>query len=562
MDYRALTVLPVFLGAFLLVTAGHPAATTPNVLPATTFGAAPASGSSNQVWWVGASSTDPSAMSNTGVKGSFTVVSFSTQNVLDAWVADDLTNSIWGQVGYYIMSGQGPVAFYQIWNLSPQSVLTTGTTSVSTGTHTFSMYLQGGTTWAFALDGVVFGTYDMGASTSSSSYPVYALVEEQAPSVFSFPTISFSPAIQVLKSGTWSDASAANSYGTVYGVEGHDQNSALSADQIDVGSSIATLSGGTPLWSSASTTQTSSFSAPTTSTYTTTVTSTLTQPVTSTVTSTVTSRTTSTVTQPVTSTVTHTTTSGTTSTVTSPTTTTRTVTTTQTSPTTVTSTQTVSTTATSTRTVSTTATSTETSTTTSASTTTQKQTTTVTSVSTTDLTTTKISTTTATATSTVTTTSDATVTTSGTTTVTITVITSDGQSSTVSGPGTSTTTSTVTRTSPTTYTTTVTESPVTTTVTETATSTVTANGADSSYTTSASSAPAHTHGKQDVSTATYYVSASTRSTTPASGTENGSGVGQLVSALSDPMASLLLVAGAGAGAAVVFRRAHSHRSRG
>ncbi|MDG6902475.1 MAG: hypothetical protein JRM80_11040, partial [Nitrososphaerota archaeon] len=270
MKLLALLVLPILVAGFFAVSQG---AFPPPAQPRGV--AAPYASSPNSVWWVGASSTDSSALPNTGVRGTIQVISQFIPNVLDFWVSDDLSNNEWGQVGYYLDASSTPIAFYQIWNLNTNTVLTSGTTSVTTGSHLFSMYLQAGTTWAFSLDGTVFGAYDMGASVSSSSYPVYALSEEQATSVFSFPTVTFGPAMQVLKSGAWADVSVARSYGTVWGVQGAAQNPSMPRDEITVGTGISLLSSKTELWSSggSTTTTTTSFSNPT-STVTTTVTAT------------------------------------------------------------------------------------------------------------------------------------------------------------------------------------------------------------------------------------------------------------------------------------------------
>ena len=392
-----LLVLPIiFAGMFYVGFAGVSSGTHSLPVPhavQTSFS------TPSSVWWVGAASTDSSALPNTGVRGTIQVIDFSTNNVFDAWVADDLTNNEWGQVGYYILSGGAPVAFYQIWNLNSNTVLTTGTAAVSVGSHSFSMYLQSGTTWAFALDGVVFGTYDMGASSSvSAGFPAYALVEEQGTAVFSFPSVTFSPALQTRQGGAWGSVATAVSYGSAWGVEGHDQDSSLSSDEIVVGTSVPAISAGIQLWGSGSTPRTTSTLPAPTTTVTTTVTSvstttrtvTITQPTTVTTTQTDTSpitttRTdTSTVTSPTTKTSTQTVTStmtGPTTTVTSPTT----YTTTVTSPTTVTKTVTTTTgsQATSTVTVTSTSTSTYTSTVTSTATVTSTSTDVVTSTATT-----------------------------------------------------------------------------------------------------------------------------------------------------------------------------------
>ncbi len=358
--------LAIFVLALIFVASGFYEATiiTPTTgIPFVSSFAA--TGASSSVWWVGASSTDSSALPNTGVRGTFPVISFQVTGCLAFWVSDDLTNNVWGQVGYYICDGTTPIAFYQIWNLNSNSVLNGGSSSVSAGDHTFSMYLQSGTTWAYAVDGTVLGTYDMGAASSSSSYPVQALSEEQATSIFAFPSVTFTNAMEVMKAGSWSPVQTAKSYGTGWGVQGAMQNSGLQNDQISIGGAIGTISQGSTLWNagivstSSSTTGTTSSTSTTTmppATSTVTVTSTVTAPtVTQTSTSTVTSTRTvpaSTSTSTVTSTQTKTQTSTMTSTLTLPATTT-TTTVTSTAPVgTATTTQTSTTTSTVTSTVS------------------------------------------------------------------------------------------------------------------------------------------------------------------------------------------------------------------
>ncbi|MDA4136272.1 MAG: hypothetical protein OK449_04645 [Thaumarchaeota archaeon] len=215
----------------------------------------------DSTWWVGAESRDSSAMSNTGVQASIQVISFPSTGCLAFWVADGLTNGVWGQVGYYLCDGDSPVAFYQIWNLNTYTILSGGTQGISAGTHVFSMYLQGGTTWAYALDGTVFGTYAMGASLSSSTYPVEALSEEQGASVFSFPAVTFTTAMQAMNSNSWSPVRTGVSYGSAYGVQGTLQNSVLQNDAIIIGGSISSLPYGTPVWSSSSSTATATTSS-------------------------------------------------------------------------------------------------------------------------------------------------------------------------------------------------------------------------------------------------------------------------------------------------------------
>jgi hypothetical protein len=265
------------------------------------------------VWWVGASSTDASALPNTGVKGVIQVISTQVTGCLSFWVSDDLSNDNWGQVGYFICNGSAPVAFYQVWDLNNSTIIAGGSASVSTGTHSFAMYVQSGTTWAYALDGSVMGTFDMGASTSSSSYPVYALSEEDASNVFAFPSVTFTTAMQVLQSGTWNSVQTAQSYGTAWGTSGQAQGGGLQNDQIAVGGSLAALPQGTLLWGADSSTTTSSVSSTSlrttstaTATDTVTDTTTSTQTATQLPTTTQTATTTQTRTQTVTDTVTTT----------------------------------------------------------------------------------------------------------------------------------------------------------------------------------------------------------------------------------------------------------------
>lgn len=329
MKAACLVVFVVLLsgGLFIWVTTPAP---QPNSPPVRSF-AAP---DTSSVWWVGASSTDASALPNTGVMSVIQVISTQVTGCLSFWVSDDLSNGNWGQVGYFICDGSVPTAFYQVWNLNTNEIIAGGSASVSPGAHSFAMYLQSGTTWAYALDGSVMGTYDMGASTSSSSYPVYALSEEQADSVFTFPSVTFTSAIQALQSGTWSAVQTAQSYGTAWGTSGQAQGGGLGSDQIAVGGSLAALPQGTLLWGTSSSTTTSSVTStfpPVTSTAT----------ITATVTETTTS--TQTTTQPLTMTQTATTTQTKTQTVTATVTTTTTESVTQTSNT---STQTVTSTVT------------------------------------------------------------------------------------------------------------------------------------------------------------------------------------------------------------------------
>ena len=162
MKAACLAVLFVLLCGGLFVLTTTPASRL-DAPPGQSF-AAPGT---NSTWWVGASSTDSSALPNAGVKSVIQVFSTHVTGCLSFWVSDDTGDNNWGQVGYYICNGSTPEAFYQVWNLNTKSVLTGGIAPISTGAHTFAMYLQSGTTWAYAMDGSVMGTYNMGSSTSS-----------------------------------------------------------------------------------------------------------------------------------------------------------------------------------------------------------------------------------------------------------------------------------------------------------------------------------------------------------------------------------------------------------
>ena len=126
-------------------------------------------------------SKDPSALPNTGARSSIQVQSFDVPvGCVAFWVSDDSASNLWMQVGYYICDGSTPVVFTQVWNLASYTVVYANilSSTPTAGIHQFAVYLQSGTTWVATYDGTVVGSYDLGASVSSSSYPVYALTEE------------------------------------------------------------------------------------------------------------------------------------------------------------------------------------------------------------------------------------------------------------------------------------------------------------------------------------------------------------------------------------------------
>jgi hypothetical protein len=156
------------------------------------------------------------------------------------------------QVGYYICDGSTPVVFTQVWQLSPQAELAMYTLPgvPSTGTHVFSIRLLSGTTWAAYMDGTEVGSYNLGSSISSSSYPIYALSEEDGLAApISIPTTSFQVAIQALVNGVWVDPASISVYndGASWGLQGPAQNPLMTADSFTVGGLLPIPSNGSPL---------------------------------------------------------------------------------------------------------------------------------------------------------------------------------------------------------------------------------------------------------------------------------------------------------------------------
>ncbi len=211
-------------------------------------------------------------LTNAGAQTTIQVISTQVTGCLSYWIGDDSAANLWGQVGYYICNGASPLAFYEIWNLTSGAVLTTGTTSVTTGYHTFSMYsMSGGATWAYALDGTVFGTYNMGAGLSLGTFPVQAVSEEGlVAGPWTPPQVTFSTAMQTYLTastypsgngwtavasafepwgGCTSTGTANNSGGyTCWGIAGNLQDGSIQANALVTGGSRALLRAGASLW--------------------------------------------------------------------------------------------------------------------------------------------------------------------------------------------------------------------------------------------------------------------------------------------------------------------------
>jgi hypothetical protein len=269
--------LSVLLPAHMPPTRGQPSAK-----PGQQYSFTSTSSSGGYTYFVGAYSNTPLVYSNTGVQGTIEVVSSSVTGCLSFWVSDEMAgNIVWGQVGYEICNGSTPVAFYQIW--SSGAIAVTGTTSVLPGTHTFSMYsVNGGNTWAYALDGGVFGTYNMGASISSSNVMPEIMSEEgYVSSPSNPPQVQFTQ-LQVLKGGAWTaipsgyePMGCTNSSYSCWGAAGNLQNSGITPAAFVVGGNTPLIYEGTTMWSGSTSTSSSSTTTTSTASLTTSSTSTM-----------------------------------------------------------------------------------------------------------------------------------------------------------------------------------------------------------------------------------------------------------------------------------------------
>jgi hypothetical protein len=207
----------------------------------------------NGVFYLGAEAAGVANPANTGVRSYIDVQRFSVPvGCVAFWVSDDSAAGIWMQAGYYICDGSTPIVFMQVWNMSSYAVLYTNdmSTTPTVAQHQFTVSLQSGTTWVAAYDGTVIGTYNLQASASTASYPVFSTSEENGLTApVSFPTVSFPFAIQAMVNGVWATPSAVQVYnsGANWGLQGLAQNPNLPGDSFVTGGSISTPANGSPL---------------------------------------------------------------------------------------------------------------------------------------------------------------------------------------------------------------------------------------------------------------------------------------------------------------------------
>ena len=205
---------------------------------------------SAKYWYVGAYSNDSVSFSNEGVRSEIQVRNQQIDAFLAFWVSDTMSSNLWAQIGYYFFHGSGPTAFFQIWNLTTRTEVGSGSADVSIGVHVFSMMLSHGVVWKFLVDSQSIGTYDMHANKSSPTDSISALSEEgYCDSPFSFHSVTFSQAMQVLRNGKWMAPRIANAYGSAWGLQGVAENSTLTSNQIIVGGNYFAPPAGSTLWS-------------------------------------------------------------------------------------------------------------------------------------------------------------------------------------------------------------------------------------------------------------------------------------------------------------------------
>jgi Bacterial Ig domain len=214
-----------------------------------------------EFWWIGATSPNVS-LPNSGVQTVLQEVDTQPPGFgcFDCWTSEYLDNDYWGQVGFSncTAAGESPTVglFYQVWDVASNTIVGEGGSDVaSPGLHTFAMSLQSGTTWAYSVDGNVFGLFDMKSATSSQPSAIGTFCEEgdgvTAP--FVPPTISVPITFSLLNQGVWSGPAEGLAYNTanLSGVEGNLQDNSLPNGAIQLGGDSTYVVSNTPLWNGA-----------------------------------------------------------------------------------------------------------------------------------------------------------------------------------------------------------------------------------------------------------------------------------------------------------------------
>ncbi len=220
-------------------------------------------GNGNCGWWTGAQSTATSGIPNDGVRTVMDAVDFIPDaGCFDCWTSEYTENGVWGQVGW---SYCGPAnqasftTFMQVWSDAGIELVDQESSWITAGPHLFTMSLDAGTTWDYAIDGAIFASYDMGTATDDQPSSLETFCEEADGVVLAFnmPTTSVPVAMEVSNGGVWSPVDTGVSYespGNPTGVAGHAQDGSLADNQIVIGGSTARL--GAPnyqtLWSGTS----------------------------------------------------------------------------------------------------------------------------------------------------------------------------------------------------------------------------------------------------------------------------------------------------------------------
>jgi hypothetical protein len=170
----------------------------------------------------------------------------------NVWTSETLTGGppLWGQVGFDSCNDSSVNAFIEVWGPTGGYLIDVETV-VSLGLHQFSMYWVSGTTWAFAVDGNPFTTYDMQSTFSNDPQGMATQVEQcQSAAPYVPPAVEIPVALEVMSGSTWGPASAAEIYDTtgIVGVIGNLQDGTLADNQVIVGGTSPYANAGTSLW--------------------------------------------------------------------------------------------------------------------------------------------------------------------------------------------------------------------------------------------------------------------------------------------------------------------------